>query len=316
MYNIEQWKLDLKSGNTVCWNSPCPPWLTITHYIEWIEHFPQNNTAALMFLHHDTIYTSYDWLSLPTTSQDLYADEAAYLESIKPIDIKPSKQYELDRQKEIDAVKASMNIDNGYLSKTFTSNNSTLAVYTETLENKSKEYSCWKNMKSRCYNNKHPDYARYGAKGITVCDQWRNSYNRFLEDVGLAPDKHYSLGRLNTSLGYFKNNCKWMTNEELSKVRASVLKITYNNLTLTTKEWGALLNISPNLISNRLLQGWSVEEALEYKIKTKHSLITYKQRTLSIKEWSDEIGISINALRSRLKRNWPIEQALGYEERS
>lgn len=44
---------------------------------------------------------------------------------------------------------------------------------------RSKLYRTWSNMKSRCYNPNVRSYADYGAKGITICDEWLNSYESF-----------------------------------------------------------------------------------------------------------------------------------------
>lgn len=179
-------------------------------------------------------------------------------------------------------------------------------------QGRTKEYSCWLAIKSRCYNANVPSYPRYGGRGITMCEQWQFSYSTFLTDVGFAPSKEHSLGRLDTTLGYFKANCKWMTDEEISNVRTSVLKITHGDLTLTTKEWGDLTGLRPNLIASRLKKGWMVVEALGFKVKTKHHSLTYNGTTLSIKKWSEVTGVSLAAIKSRLRRGWSIGRILGY----
>lgn len=40
-------------------------------------------------------------------------------------------------------------------------------------------YPIYYSMKARCYNTEHPSYKAYGAKGVTVCDEWKNSYEAF-----------------------------------------------------------------------------------------------------------------------------------------
>lgn len=83
MSNIEQWKLDLVAGTTVSWSSPCPPYLTIVDSIHWIKHYPEINVTCIRFTHYSyNIYSPYEWLHKLTPSQDLYADEDAYLKSI------------------------------------------------------------------------------------------------------------------------------------------------------------------------------------------------------------------------------------------
>ena len=44
-----------------------------------------------------------------------------------------------------------------------------------------KIHMTWKNMKQRCYNKKNPRYSVYGEKGVTVCAEWKNSFEKFQE---------------------------------------------------------------------------------------------------------------------------------------
>ncbi len=64
------------------------------------------------------------------------------------------------------------------------------------------EYMAWHNMIVRCHNPNHPSYPRYGARGITVYDRWRNSFEVFLTDVGTRPTAKHSLDRVDNERGY------------------------------------------------------------------------------------------------------------------
>lgn len=43
-----------------------------------------------------------------------------------------------------------------------------------------KIYNVWKSMINRCYDVYNNSYKYYGARGITVCDEWKNSFEHFL----------------------------------------------------------------------------------------------------------------------------------------
>ncbi len=73
------------------------------------------------------------------------------------------------------------------------------------------EYNSWFNMINRCYNIKNISYKYYGARGITVCWQWKNSFTAFYEDVGPKPFPKAQIDRINNDLGYFLENCHWVT---------------------------------------------------------------------------------------------------------
>ena len=57
------------------------------------------------------------------------------------------------------------------------------------------EYNSWSGMKSRCLDPNGKDFKNYGARGITVCDRWRESYPAFLADMGRKPSPQHSLDR-------------------------------------------------------------------------------------------------------------------------
>lgn len=74
-------------------------------------------------------------------------------------------------------------------------------------------YRSWQAMIQRCYDSKVAHYKRYGALGITVCDEWRNSFLKFLDDMGERPTGK-TLDRINPYGNYELSNCRWLTPKE------------------------------------------------------------------------------------------------------
>ena len=84
---------------------------------------------------------------------------------------------------------------------------------------KSAEYKVWQGMKGRCHNPNHADYYNYGARGVTVSDEWKESFETFITDMGNRPTPTSTVERVDGLLGYCKENCCWIEKAEQSKNR-------------------------------------------------------------------------------------------------
>ena len=110
-------------------------------------------------------------------------------------------------------------------------------------------------MRRRCYDKGYKSQPLYEARGITVCDEWNNSFEAFLRDMGTRPGPEYSLDRINNDEGYSPTNCRWATAHQQINNRSNTIRECINGVTHTLKEWGTLYDIKYQTILIRYKAG-------------------------------------------------------------
>lgn len=123
-------------------------------------------------------------------------------------------------------------------------------------------YRSWYGAKSRCYNQNHPSYRYYGARGIRMCAQWRKSFIAFLQDMGQPPTPDHTIDRIDNDGDYTPKNCRWATKLEQAANSRAAAKIAFMNRTQPIAAWERELNFTEGTIKRRLQRGWSIEDAL------------------------------------------------------
>ena len=83
-------------------------------------------------------------------------------------------------------------------------------------------FSIWEHMNRRCYAKNNGNYKNYGGRGIRVCERWRNSFKKFVEDMGPRDDRSLTLERLNNDGNYEPQNCVWASIEEQQRNKRTV----------------------------------------------------------------------------------------------
>lgn len=87
-------------------------------------------------------------------------------------------------------------------------------------------YQPWVDMIHRCYTPTRRSFKHYGAKGITVCDEWRNSpveFVKWADSLGMREGQW--LDRINNSKGYSPDNCRWVTILQSNRNKSTTLTV-------------------------------------------------------------------------------------------
>jgi len=116
----------------------------------------------------------------------------------------------------------------------------------------SRTYHSWASMIQRCYNTKLPAYVRYGGRGITVCESWRESFQAFLDDMGDRPPGT-SIDRIDNDARYCKSNCRWATVKQQLLNRPGCLRLhDVNDNPLSLQEMADWLAMNRSVLRRKL----------------------------------------------------------------
>lgn len=123
----------------------------------------------------------------------------------------------------------------------------------------------WLHIKDRCTNENCNSYYNYGARGITICDEWLNDFQAFFDYASHLPhygESGYSFDRINNDGNYEPGNVRWATRKEQANNKRTNRVLEAFGEKHTVAEWSEILGINYRTILSRLGKGMSAAEAL------------------------------------------------------
>jgi hypothetical protein len=172
------------------------------------------------------------------------------------------------------------------------------------------EYKTWLHMKDRCYNSSEKSYPHYGGRGITVCDEWRNSFEKFYEYMGNKPSPEHSIHRPENDGNYEPGNAVWATQEEQVRNRRNTKYMTYKGVEKPVAEWCNILGVNYDRVKHRLLEGWDGDRAVDEEKNNETRYFEWKGQKYTVVELAKKFGLSKPVLSNRINLGWSLEKAL------
>lgn len=119
-------------------------------------------------------------------------------------------------------------------------------------------YNTWISIKQRCFNPKTPNYNRYGGRGITICDEWKDDFQAFYDYVSKLPhfdEKGYSLDRIDNNKGYEPDNIHWADAKTQARNTRRNIFVEYNGVKMTLSEAAEKSGVQVGTLWSRIQRG-------------------------------------------------------------
>lgn len=128
---------------------------------------------------------------------------------------------------------------------------------------KSRLFTKWMNMKSRCSNPNDKAYAYYGGKGIKVCDEWQTNFMAFYDwSMSNGYSDNLTIERIDVNGDYMPNNCKWIPFCDQAKNKSNNRFVEINGTKKLISEWCKESPVSMTTIYQRIRNGWNEIDAI------------------------------------------------------
>lgn len=161
-------------------------------------------------------------------------------------------------------------------------------------------HAIWHGIKRRCYEKTHHAYPMYGGRGILMCDDWKNDFMSFYNwALEQGYNDNLSIDRIDNSLGYCPENCRWATRKEQANNRECVSKFTYNGNTHSLSEWCDMFGVRYTGYIKARLQShpdWSIEKLLDLPPDYVKELQAYDKEHNMAFEYGNDSIITMDAM--------------------
>lgn len=127
-------------------------------------------------------------------------------------------------------------------------------------------YRTWIDMRRRCHDPRRPDFQKYGARGIVVCEQWRESFETFYRDMGARPEG-MTIDRIDNNGNYSPENCRWAARTTQERNKSTNRLVILGGVTMTIAEACERSGITKSAALARLARGWSDERTFSAPLR-------------------------------------------------
>lgn len=161
-------------------------------------------------------------------------------------------------------------------------------------------YTIWQAIKRRCRSKSDKRYSDYGGRGIDVCNEWYDSFESFLDCMGVRPSKGHQIDRIDNDGNYEPKNCRWVTRKENSRNKRNNRFIEIDGVTKCVSEWAEISGVKADTALMRLSRGWPNKDAI-FGNRHRKRYTTPDGEFKTLKEVQDFYGMSSSGSHNRFK---------------
>jgi hypothetical protein len=112
-------------------------------------------------------------------------------------------------------------------------------------------------------NPKDHLYQHYGARGVTICDAWRDDFPAFVKAIGPDPGSKYQVGRIDNDRSYEPGNVRWETRTQNMRNKRSTRWVEVDGERMCLKEACERKGVAYKKAHDRITRlGWPMDKAL------------------------------------------------------
>lgn len=125
---------------------------------------------------------------------------------------------------------------------------------------KTRLYREWAGIIQRCESERSTSYNRYGALGVSVCEEW-HKFDAFAEwAMSNGYSDELTIDRIDSTGNYEPSNCRWVGNlEQANNKRTNVYIESFGEIH-TIAEWARIYGIKYHTLYDRVKKGCDENE--------------------------------------------------------
>lgn len=181
----------------------------------------------------------------------------------------------------------------------------------------------WCDMKKRCVTPSYVHYDRYGGRGISVCEEWKEDFMNFYNwSMANGYEDGLSIDRIDVDGNYEPSNCRWIPLKEQHWNTSQNVFLEHNGERKCLAQWCEELGVNYSSAHARIQRGETEFERIMFDGKfPSNSTETRRKRsdiirvtidgvTKPITQWAEELNLS-----KRLVQDWNTKHGADYVRR-